>query len=197
MSSLTPDTAPKRLPWSSEAQTIEPAPYNFRFTSMIRFSLLPLSVILTSLFFPGCATQQTPQTPSSLAPGAARAIKAANKKFSYYYANKDAANVASLYAKDGGILPPNMPKFEGKQAIQGFFNAMMGAGIAGVELTTSDLAGDASWISESGAYTLKSASGNAIDQGKYLVVWKNEDGTWKMYRDIFNSNKPAPNTSKK
>jgi len=164
---------------------------------MTRFSFLPQSVILTSLFLTGCATQKTPQTPSSLAPGAARAIKAANAKFSYYYGKKDAAKVASLYANDGGVFPPNMPKFEGKQAVQGFFNAMMGAGIAGVELTTTDLAGDTSWISESGAYTLKAASGDAIDQGKYLVVWKNEDGTWKMYRDIFNSNKPAPNSAKK
>ena len=31
----------------------------------------------------------------------------------------------------------------------------------------------------------------AIDAGKDLVVWKNEHGAWRLYRDIWNSNQPA------
>lgn len=26
-----------------------------------------------------------------------------------------------------------------------------------------------------------------VDQGKYLVVWRQEDGRWRIHRDIFNS----------
>ena len=26
----------------------------------------------------------------------------------------------------------------------------------------------------------------------YIVVWKEEKGNWKMYRDIWNSDPPAP-----
>jgi len=29
------------------------------------------------------------------------------------------------------------------------------------------------------------------DKGKYLVIWKNVDGAWKLYVDIYNSSLPA------
>ena len=29
------------------------------------------------------------------------------------------------------------------------------------------------------------------DRGKYLVIWKNVDGTWKLHVDIYNSSLPA------
>jgi ketosteroid isomerase-like protein len=32
----------------------------------------------------------------------------------------------------------------------------------------------------------------ALDKGKYIVIWKQEDGQWKLHRDIFNSSMPPP-----
>ena len=29
-----------------------------------------------------------------------------------------------------------------------------------------------------------------LDKGKYVVVWENENGSWKIYRDIFNTSMP-------
>ncbi len=31
----------------------------------------------------------------------------------------------------------------------------------------------------------------ALDAGKFIVVWKQEAGQWKLHRDIFNSSMPA------
>jgi ketosteroid isomerase-like protein len=31
-----------------------------------------------------------------------------------------------------------------------------------------------------------------MDRGKYIVVWKDEGGKWKLHRDIWNSSLPAP-----
>jgi ketosteroid isomerase-like protein len=31
-----------------------------------------------------------------------------------------------------------------------------------------------------------------LDEGKYIVIWKHEDGQWKLHRDILNSSRPAP-----
>ncbi len=36
------------------------------------------------------------------------------------------------------------------------------------------------------------ADNKSLDKGKYVVVWKKQNGNWKMYRDIWNSNMPAP-----
>ena len=44
---------------------------------------------------------------------------------------------------------------------------------------------------EIGQYTLGGADGTTIDQGKYLVVWKNDGGNWKLHRDIWNTSRPA------
>jgi len=38
-----------------------------------------------------------------------------------------------------------------------------------------------------GKYTMSDADDQVMDTGKYVVIWKHEDGTWKMHRDIFNS----------
>jgi hypothetical protein len=31
-----------------------------------------------------------------------------------------------------------------------------------------------------------------VDQGKYVVSWKKEEGVWKLDRDIWNTSSPAP-----
>ena len=43
---------------------------------------------------------------------------------------------------------------------------------------------------ELGRYTLLLADGAIADRGKYLVVWKQQDDGWRLYRDIWNSNEP-------
>ena len=35
------------------------------------------------------------------------------------------------------------------------------------------------------------AGDQAVAEEKYIVLWKKEDGRWKLFRDIFNSNLPA------
>jgi len=31
------------------------------------------------------------------------------------------------------------------------------------------------------------SDGETLDRGKFLVVWKSVDGSWKLHRDIWNS----------
>ncbi len=47
---------------------------------------------------------------------------------------------------------------------------------------------------EVGQYTLTIQPEGApviTDVGKYVVVWKNDEGTWKLHIDIFNTNAHA------
>ena len=43
---------------------------------------------------------------------------------------------------------------------------------------------------EVGRYRLTAGDAEA-DHGKYIVVWKNVDGRWKLHRDIWNTSKGA------
>ena len=43
-----------------------------------------------------------------------------------------------------------------------------------------------------GEYALLDKAGKTLDRGKYIVIWKQEGGDWKLLRDMFSSNQPPP-----
>ena len=60
------------------------------------------------------------------------------------------------------------------------------------KLEATEVWGDENMVEEVGVYTFNDANGTTLDKGKYICLWKMEDGKWKIYRDIFNSDMPAP-----
>jgi uncharacterized protein (TIGR02246 family) len=120
------------------------------------------------------------------------AIVAANEGFVAAFGRGDTAGLAALYTENGQVLPPNSDFVTGKEAIQAFWQAVMGMGIKGARLETVEVEGHGDTAVEVGKYTLLGGEGQQLDQGKYIVIWKQEKGQWKLYRDIFNSSMPAP-----
>jgi ketosteroid isomerase-like protein len=119
-------------------------------------------------------------------------IKTADEKFTEAYNQGDVDAVAECYTERGQVLMPNFDVIAGRQAIrmiwQGAMNIM---GYKGMTLETVEVEehGDAAY--EVGEYTLLGKNGKVVDVGKYIVIWKQEAGEWKLHRDIMNSNKPA------
>ena len=64
------------------------------------------------------------------------------------------------------------------------------AGVSKIELSTTEVWGDENYITEEGLYVIKTKDDVQIDKGKYIVLWKKEDGKWKLHRDISNSDLP-------
>lgn len=64
-------------------------------------------------------------------------------------------------------------------------------GIKGAKLESVEVESHGDTAIEVGRYTLDNGEGQMIDQGKYIVIWKQENGAWKLYRDIWNSSMPA------
>jgi uncharacterized protein (TIGR02246 family) len=118
-------------------------------------------------------------------------IQAADDRFGEAFAAGDAETVASYYTENGQLLPPNSEIVSGKAAIQGFWQSVMEMGVARAELTTVEAEGlgDTAW--EVGRYELYTAAGDAIDKGKYVVVWMRTEDGWRLHRDIWNSSWPA------
>jgi uncharacterized protein (TIGR02246 family) len=119
------------------------------------------------------------------------AISAVNRRFTDAYNRGDAAGVAAFYTTDGQLLPTNSEIVQGHEPIAGFWQFVMGLGIKTVDLASSELDVQGETAVEIGQYTLGGADGTTIDQGKYLVVWKNDGGNWKLHRDIWNTSRPA------
>jgi ketosteroid isomerase-like protein len=119
-----------------------------------------------------------------------KAISAAEAKFSALFASGDIKALAALYAEDGQIMPPNAAISTGRAAIQAFWQGARDAGVTKVELKTletSGTGGDTTY--EVGSYVLYNATGEALDDGKYIVIWRRQGRSWLMYRDIWNSNR--------
>jgi uncharacterized protein (TIGR02246 family) len=136
------------------------------------------------------SSQTTSRTTSS-GSGARVAIDAANANFMAVFRASDAAAVADCYTSDAQLLPANSEPVSGKSAIESFWRSVMGMGIASVKLDTVELESQGDLAVEVGRYVLAGADGGALDNGKYVVVWHREAGTWKLYRDIWTTSRPA------
>jgi len=67
----------------------------------------------------------------------------------------------------------------------------MDAGIKTVALETLEVEDFGDSASELGRYTLIGEGDQLIDKGKFLVVWKQDAGQWKLHRDMINTCMPA------
>jgi len=120
------------------------------------------------------------------------AIAATNAKFLEAFRQGDAAGLAATYTSNGQALPTNSDIIKGKTALQGFWQAALDMGLKSGTLNTVELDDCGDTVIEIGKYTFQVAVGQTVDEGKYLVVWKQEGGQWKWHRDIWNSSLPAP-----
>lgn len=141
---------------------------------------------------PKTETATTATTASSFNLDAAKAdIAASSETFGSAFANGDSVNFASHYTSDACINPSNMPKMCGTAAITAFFNGGYKMGIRGIKITTAEVMGGIDAVVETGTYEMFADKNVSIDKGKFIAVWKQENGKWKMYRDIWNTDMPA------
>jgi uncharacterized protein (TIGR02246 family) len=119
------------------------------------------------------------------------AIAVANESFMAAFKRGDAAGLAALYTENGQVMPPNGDFVAGKGAIQSFWQAVMDMGIQEAKLEIVEVEAHGDTAIEISTFTLHGEGGQVLDKGKYVVIWKREEGQWKLHRDIFNSSMPA------
>jgi len=120
------------------------------------------------------------------------AIDAANKQFAAAFAKGDAAALAAMYSATGQAFPPNGDVVRGAAALQKLWQDAMASGVKELVLTTTETEGHGDTAIEVGSYRMDAAAGKTVDRGKYVVIWKRENGQWKVHRDIWNTSMPAP-----
>jgi ketosteroid isomerase-like protein len=119
-------------------------------------------------------------------------IAKANNEIMAAFESGNANSLKAFYTADAKIFPENTGAVEGPDAISGFFGAVMNMGIKKVKFEAVNAQSYGNIAIEEGNYTLYVPGDFIADQGKYIVTWKKEEGKWKVYRDIFNTNNPAP-----
>ena len=118
-------------------------------------------------------------------------ITRTNQLFSEAFKRGDAEGVANLYTETGQLGPANSDFLAGRSAIKGFIQGMMDSGIQSIQLITNELEEFEDTAIEIGRFVLKNGDDQIADEGKFIVIWKLESGSWKLHRDIINSSMPA------
>lgn len=161
---------------------------------------------LTALLVTACGTAADNMAADSASTAAAAtndvatvraAIEANNAAWAAAIIASDVPTAAGMYAADGVMMQPGMPAASGKAAIEESMKGMMAAmKVDSAVFTTKDVMVDGNTAIETGAYrmTMTPMGGKPMsDAGKYLTVWqKQADGSWKVVRDINNTDVAPP-----
>jgi len=151
--------------------------------------LLFSALIASSLF--ACKSETKPAFDLA---NAKKEIEAANVNLTDLITKGDSVGAANAYTKDGKFMPANMPAAEGTSNLASFWGAFIRSVGGVITLTTTEVWGDENLITEEGLFEIKSKEGAQLDKGKYLVLWKKEDGKWKLHRDIGTTDLPLATT---
>ena len=123
---------------------------------------------------------------------AAAGIHEGNQRFVQAVRAGDRTTMPSLYTSDAQILPPNGNAVIGAAAIAQFWQAFSELGIAEARPVTLEVIPLGDYALEVGEMSVFGRDGALVDRGKIMVLWKSEEGVWKMHRDTWNSSVPLP-----
>jgi len=112
---------------------------------------------------PGSGTAQ----PTIDSTRAAKAVATEQQVFMDAFRKADSISVADVYTHDAKVMNAGMP-------------AMITTKTLGVWNNTNTIVEEGKWM-------MANKEGEAYDHGKYLILWKMEDGKWKKFRDCHNS----------
>jgi len=120
-----------------------------------------------------------------------QAIRKTNEQWLALIRDHDAAAVSRLYTEDGAMMAPGAPIAQGQPALEQAWGGLMqmpGFGLT-FEADQIVVASGGDMALDRGVYefSLDGPDGPTKDIGKYVVVWRNVDGQWKVAADIFNS----------
>lgn len=154
-------------------------------------------ILIAGVLGVACNQQETkkPETPA-LDPAVVRAdIEAANGRFAEAMKKGDKATMLANYTADVVVMMPGAPATRGTAALDSTFAAFLAqVTIKEVTFTTTDVMVDGHLAIETGTFewTLTPKKGADVkEKGKYLTVWQHQaDGSWKIIRDINNSDLP-------
>ena len=116
-------------------------------------------------------------------------ITSASKNFSKAYIAQDFDAMANIYTHDAKLIPLGIPIVEGREAIKARWERGKETKILSHSMDASEINVIGDYAYDYGYYQGTSQKGKepiSKWKGKYVVVWKKEAGSWKMYIDIWN-----------
>lgn len=116
-------------------------------------------------------------------------ILANSNAFSKAYVNSDYEGMMNFYTTDGKIMPTGTAIIEGHENIQARWVLPEGDKVVRHVASPTEIRIIENYAYDFGYYegeTLKANGEKLRWKGKYVIVWRKDESTWRMYLDIWN-----------
>ena len=114
-------------------------------------------------------------------------ISKMNESYSERFMSNDSTFYADRYCIDARVYSPGMPAVTGRDSIRSFFYNNGNNKEAKIELPAGNIYGNEELVVEEGIYNFPDGKGGSVDKGKFIALWKKENGNWKLFREIWNT----------
>jgi ketosteroid isomerase-like protein len=150
----------------------------YKLYSVLKSTLLCLSLIITFSITNG----QNSGSETFDLQKARIIIESLDRQFAQHFYNGDSISLYNMYAKGASL-----ENKRGNEILLSWGQQIRNSirnDTRTIIYTTTSLSTDSEFLVELGTYEFRDSKGNSKYKGKYLVVWKQEDGNWKLYRDM-------------
>lgn len=103
------------------------------------------------------------------------------REYETHLRNGDSISLGEMYMENAEIMPATA----GRDDIIKVFSAMIKDSITNSSFKTVQVWGNDQLLVEEGTGTWAHVNGKVVGKGRYLLVWKKEDGEWKILRDTW------------
>jgi ketosteroid isomerase-like protein len=110
-----------------------------------------------------------------------------NKNYGYRFTHNDTAFMAARYCANAEVYPAEHPVIKGRDSIRTYYYDGGKNVEIRIVITATNIYGSADLVVEEGSYDFPDGKGGSFDKGKFIALWKEEDGKWKLYREIWNT----------
>ena len=114
-------------------------------------------------------------------------IKQSNQLYMKSFEAQDSNQLANCYTSDAHLMIADTPAIDGRNDIRTIYSQLMKKGVKEFSLNSEHIWGDSTMLVEEGTYKMTGTNNQPMDKGKYISLWHQEAGNWRIYRHMWNS----------
>ena len=101
-------------------------------------------------------------------------------------AKSDSVGISNMYTADASIMNSDTVSIIGRKAILHTYHKWIGYDMSKFSYVTTGVFGsDNNFVVKDDTLTFALTNGKVVAKGRYLLVWKRENGNLKIFRDTF------------
>lgn len=151
--------------------------------------------VFAVLFFASCQSQAGGRRTGAVAqdsesfdlPAACETVQRQNAEFTRAHVTGDVAAIDGMFTQDAKSFPPGADAAVGLPAIHALTVEFLKAGIKEFREETTDCYGTDDLLVDQGTYVVVYGPDSTTEHGKYLNVWKQVGGAWRIHANIWNT----------